>query len=954
MGKLRTIVWLCMAMLASMASVACYGFTAADTIRAAAWADSVTRTMSNEEKVGQLFVYVVNANANAATKSKIKKQIEENKIGGVLFQKGTIGGQAELTNYMQSISRVPLLVTMDGEWGLQMRLSDALRYPRKLTMSAMGSDSLIKEFGDVVGTHCNLMGIHVNFDPVLDVNVNPENPVINVRAWSDDPKVVARNSYLFLESMRNHQVLCTAKHFPGHGDTNLDSHKTLPTVTHSMEQLRDVDMYPYTYLKERGMLDGVMVGHLSVPAIDSSGTPASLSERVVKGVLRDSLHFDGFVITDAMAMGAVAKLKDGPVRALKAGVDMVLDMGEGDATAKGIKAVMKALKDGDISQELVDERCRRVLMTKWLTGATAFAPIDLATIKQRINTPQALTLQQEMGRRAITLLKNQRRCVPLSDLTLRTTVVSVCRGAETYFVERCKLYQGNVETIYLQPDSLKDSAYVARMDSVLGQTEQAVIALHDNLIADSVVAHLCKRVKGSVTQVYFLSPYLMAPYVKSMREANAIMVCYENAQCVQYGAAEALYGGYGMTGRLPVAVPKKDEDSEFRSTPRYHAGKGLHTVGTRLTYGTAESVGMNSDTLALIDTIVKKAIEQDSCMPGCQVLVARKGRVVYRKSFGSLAYDTDTLKAEAVRASTVYDLASLTKLTATTMAVMKLVDENMVELDESVTHYLPRFKNLRGVTVRDLLTHQSGLTDARVWRKGHYSCDVRNRDSVTEVLRHVVPSKKKAYKYADINFMLLQRVVEEVACMSLDTYCTRNFYAPLGCTETGFCPDSSKRSRIAPTEYDTLLRHCLVQGTVHDEKAAYEGGVSGHAGLFSTSDDLAKLMQMVLNGGTYGGREYVSPATDSLFLHYKSAHSRRGLGFDRQTIPEAGSSSVLNETHTMVGHTGFTGTCAWIDPETELFYIFLSNRTYPYRGVNKLARTNVRTNIAEVIYRAMR
>lgn len=951
-------------------------WTAADSAVARSWADSVLGTMDTEERVSQLFICLVGAEDTEVNKEELREQAEVNKVGGVLFQKGTMKGQATLTNMTREWAKVPMLVAADAEWGLQMRLRDALRFPRKMSLSAMRDEELIGELADEVGRHCELMGIGMNFDPVVDVNTNPENPVINIRAWSDDAGDVARKSYLFLQGMRNHGIICTAKHFPGHGDTETDSHVSLPVVRHAMGTLDSVDLYPYRYLIERGVLDGVMVGHLSVEALDSTGTPASLSRRISTGLLREEMGFKGVTVTDAMVMGAVAKREGAAVEALKAGADMILDMGNVKATHRGIESVLRALKDSVMTEEEIAEKCRRVLMAKHLTGTVSRGEIDTATIVREVNSARSRTLQEEAGRRCVTVLKNKDELLPLRALGKRITFISVCKGTDTYFLNRASLYCHG-EKLSLTSETTENEEEMARVDSVLRGSDVAVFAIHDNLVSDSVIAELSRRVKGKVVQVYFLSPYLMAPYVESRKEADAIAVAYENAQCVQQAAAEMMMGGAVADGRLPVSIPALKDKKEM-DTPPYVKGQGLVTRKTRLAYGTAESVGMSSDSLKWIDSIVTRAIE-DTCAPGCQVLVARRGKVVYRKAFGNLTYadPTDSLESgQAVTMETLYDVASVTKLAATTIAIMKLVDDGKVDLDRPVTHYLHKMKKMHGISVRDLLMHQSGLKPSeRLWihafENGNLSKEkdpihglhvadsmwlrTTYHDSIKHWLTQMVPAQVSgnAYKYSDLNFMILQMIVEKVSKQSLDMY-LEGVYRDLGCYNTLFNPKDKDTTLVfAPTEYDNLLRHQLIDGYVHDENAAFAGGVSGHAGLFSTADDLAKLMQMILNKGTYGDECFVGEETTEMFLTEKSDRSRRGLGFDRMQVPEDPESSTMKTRHEMLGHTGFTGTCVWIDPKEELIYVFLSNRVYPTRGTNKLARTNVRTDIAEVIYKAI-
>ncbi|MBP5306555.1 MAG: serine hydrolase [Paludibacteraceae bacterium] len=946
------------------------------------WADSVLATMSDDEKIGQLFVYTTRSTVSEAVKSQLMRQVRDNHVGGLLFWKGTAEGQAELTNLAQTSARIPLLITMDGEWGLQMRLNNTLRYPRKLTMSAMTRDSLIYEFGAEVGRQCRLMGIHMTFDPVLDVNLNPRNPVINVRAFGDDPEIITQNASAFVAGMHSQGILCMGKHFPGHGDTETDTHNSLAVVTHTRDTLEHYDLYPYRRLIKSHQLDGIMVGHLIVPSIDSSGMPASLSPRIINDVLRGELRFNGLVMTDAMKMGAVLKTPRSAVLALQAGEDMILDMGEGNATDKAISDVRAALADSTLTMDFLEEKVRRILITKYLAGAHHFEPIDVGTIASRLNTPHARLVQQEMGARSVTLLKNKSSVLPFRSLSRNAILVTLDREGATYFSSRCLHYE-NLPTYNL---SSSKGEIPAEVDSALASAKEVILAIHDDGCPPSFLERVGNRVEGRLIQVYFLSPYVMSKYASAVDMADAVVIGYENAQCMQEACASALYGGATVTGRLPVAIDGL-----------WDKNAGLTVAKTRLGYSQPEAVGLSSDKLEEIDRIVEEAIEGHAT-PGCQVLVARRGQIVYQKAFGTKTYSTSK-----VQPTDLYDLASVTKLMATVPAIMKLVDEGKVDLEQHVTAYVPELHNLRHVTVRELLMHQSGLpasrpfymqtVDASSYTGKLYSsvqtekhpvqvdkntyanpsfryrsdlvsdtADAQHRyaiadslyilnsfpDTVTAAISRV-RAGEKTYVYSDINFMVLQRIVERVSGDPLDRYCARRIYAPIGASSTTFRPrQHTDTSRIVPTADDRFLRHELLVGYVHDENAAFQGGVSGHAGLFSNAEDLAKLCQTWMNGGIYGGERLFSPSLTHRFLTAKSEISRRGLGFDRTKIEESPTRERV-----MIGHTGFTGTCVWMDPSEELIYVFLSNRVHPNAWDKKLVTTNVRTRIASVIYQAI-
>lgn len=953
-------------------------------MKAQMWADSVMATLSDDEKIGQLFIFTTKAQDTPALRTALMKQIKENKVGGLLFWKGNCEGQAALTNLAQSTAKVPLLITLDGEWGLRMRLDNTLRYPRKLTLSALNNDSLIYDWGVELGRQCKALGIHVNFDPVLDVNLNPDNPVINVRSFGDDAKDIARKASIFVRGMHQYGIACVGKHFPGHGDTQQDSHKELALVTHDRATLDSVDLLPYRRLQEEHLLDGVMVGHISVPVLDKSGMPASLSKTIVTDFLRGEMGYNGLIMTDAMKMGAVAKRKNYCVEALVAGNDMILDAGEGNATGTAIASVKKAVADGVLTMDDIEQKCRKVLIYKYLCGAHEYKPVDPERIASVLNSESAKSLQQRIARGCVTVLKNSGRAIPMASLDKNIVLVTLGSKGETYFASRVALHGSVTRYNIMAGDCAKGVPCV--VDSVVKNADVAIFSIHDDQVPDSVLARLTKDAKGRTVHAYFISPYLMSKYKESALLADATVVGYESAQCMQYASADVIFGANYADAHLPVPVQNVCDK-----------GRSVRTSKNRLGYARPEDVGMSSERLALIDSIVVAAIDGHAT-PSCQVLVARHGMIVYDKAFGHPGYESSAV----VSTSDIYDLASCTKLMATLPAVMKLYDQGKINLDRHVSHYLPEMKRLHHVTVRDLLMHQSGLpaskpfymstvkrndpsvplfgkrdanhtarVDVATYADADFKfvpelvCDSLDslhtlpiaeglylnpsfKDSVTAAIAHIKPGERK-YVYSDINFMLLQRIVEKVSGMSLDSFVMDNFYRPAGAVTTGYLPlKRFCKSRIMPTANDPFLRKQHLRGYVHDENAAFQGGVSGHAGLFSNAEDLAKLCQIWLNDGTYGGHTYFSKETDSIFVNAKSEISRRGLGFDRQKIEES-----ANREHVMIGHTGFTGTCVWIDPEYDLTYIFLSNRVNPEAWNKKLVKTNVRTDIASVIYQSV-
>ncbi|MDR1679753.1 MAG: serine hydrolase [Prevotellaceae bacterium] len=948
-----------------------------------AWVDSVFATLTPDERIGQLFIYNTAATNDSKTLANLLRVVERNHIGGVLFWNGSLAAQADLTNYAQQSSKVPLFITLDGEWGLQMRLKDALRYSQKIALSALADDSLIYDLGAEIGRQCNEMRININFDPVLDVNLNPQNSVINTRSFGDDPETVTRNARLFIDGLHSRNILAAGKHFPGHGDTSQDSHREIATVTHDWAELDSVDLFPYRQLNNE--LDGIMVGHLAVPAIDSSGAPASLSPLIINDLLKDKMGYGGLIFTDAIKMKAVSTDKDAAVKALVAGNDMVLDVVNLD---HDIDAVKTAIKENRLSMDSIDARCRKILRYKFLCGLNNYIPIELNGLESRVNTIDAYRLQAHLAEQSITIVKNDNDILPLKKLGgKRIAVVGVGAECPANFRETLALYD-SVSHYTLLPSSVSPSC-IQTLDSLFMQHETVIFSLLNTQIADSIVAQLCGNAKNSLL-VAFISPYHFVNYAQAAKAATAVVLAYENRQTTQTACAQSLFGGKAVTGHLPITLPGLFEKHTCFDTPQ-----------TRLGYALPEDAGMQSTVLARIDSIANDAIAKGAT-PGCQVLVARRGQVVYQKSFG---YHDYTAK-QSVKNSDLYDVASVSKITATLPMLMNLYDEGNIKLDERAAHYLPdlRHTNKRTISIFDLLTHQAGLPAFRAFyteaidknsyqgnlmstrRDSIYSLRVDKnlfankyfkfkprfiaqspdslhnlqvadslfvsedfRDEVWREIKEVDIASEKKYVYSDLSFLMLQRVVEKLAGESLDSY-TASLYEKLGASSSFNPAKRFALNTIVPTENDSFLRKQSLRGFVHDQNTAFMGGVAGHAGLFSSAGDLAKYCQLLLNHGVYGGDTLLSAKTVELFTTKHSSLSRRGLGFDRQAVKQSGSTAE----HFKFGHYGFTGTCLWIDPEEELIYIFLSNRICPEHWNNRLQDLNIRSKIESVIYQSIK
>ena len=974
----------CASVVSGIAQISPSLYGNADKVKMNHWVDSVFSTLTPDERIAQLFMPIVNPDDGTANMRRWKRFTEEMKVGGILFHKGDPRTQASVTNQIQKLSRVPLLVSLDGEWGLSMRLENTTRFPKNMMLGAIENDTLLYMYGEEVGRQCKELGIHINFAPDLDVNSNTDNPVIGLRSFGEDANAVADKGIAYARGLENTGILSVAKHFPGHGDTSTDSHYTLPVVNQSKARLDTVELLPFKKYIDEGF-GGMMTGHLYVPALDKSKNPASLSSRIVTDLLQKELGFSGLCFTDALAMkGAAANKKDNPcVQALLAGNDVLLAPMN---PFSDFEAVREAVANGILDKKAVEEKCRKVLAYKYIAGLSDYKPIELKDLSGRLNSSHAAWLAGKLNAEAITLLKNENEVLPLKELDKRKiAVLSVGPFGGNEFQEVLARYDS---VAYFRidrstPAQKADAIYKSLMDY-----DVILCGIHTVRIPESPGMRLLTS-KKEVVLAFFTLPYFIKEYEVSVKQAKAVIMAYENTPLAQEYAAQLIFGGIGAKGKLPVTIPEL-----------YYAGSGIFTEKTRLGYQEPEEVGLDASRLEEIDKIVGEGLEKEA-FPGCQVLVAKDGVIVYEKAFGYYDYK----KKQEVTTEAVYDLASSSKAAGTLPAVMKAYDEKKFTLNNKVSEFIPEMKgsDKSSLTIKELLYHESGVVptinfylsaidkdsytgslysasknaahpvrfDGQTYVRNDFKflpelvSSVEKEGFSTEVARHfyihdsfkdtiirdIKDSKirnRGRYKYSCVNFILLKMIVENSMQCPMDKLLHDDFYARLGARTTMYNPlHVLDTMRIVPTEDDRFIRRQLVRGYVHDESAAFQGGVSGNAGLFSSAGDLAKLLQMYLNDGEYGGERYLSAATSRLFTQSKSPASRRGLGFDK---PSAGSGLAPVAAY---GHIGFTGTCFWVDPTENLIYIFLSNRVYPNRSNNKLGSLDIRTRIQDAIYKSL-
>ncbi|WP_300564583.1 glycoside hydrolase family 3 N-terminal domain-containing protein [Flavobacterium sp.] len=940
-----------------------------DTPAEKKWVDSIFSTMTFEEKLGQLFMVAAYSNKDSIHFNALDKLIKDYKVGGLIFFQGGPVRQAKLTNRFQAESKIPLFIGNDAEWGLSMRLDSTYRYPWNMTLGAIQDMKLIEELGAQMGKETKRMGIQFNFAPVIDINTNPNNPIIGNRSFGEDKEEVTKRAVALMKGFQNQGVFSTGKHFPGHGDTETDSHHSLPTINFSKERLEEVEFYPYKKMFNLG-LASVMVAHLNVPSLETrENYPSSISYNIVTNILKKQLGFEGLIFTDALNMkGASNFKKPGEIdlEAFLAGNDILL-FAEDVPTA--IEKFRQAYTDTLLTDDRIAFSVKKILRYKYKSGLNHPKSIETNTLYNDLNRPINNSLQYKLYENAITVLKNQNDILPIKDLT-QSKIAYVKLGDDTgsTFLTTLKKYTEVTEVSNQNIDSLNQD--LKAFNTVIIGFHKSDKAWKKHEFTEKELLWLDKIAQNNnVILDIFAKPYTLLP-IKSFDNIESVVVTYQNGDIAQEVSAELIFGVIEAKGKIPVSI------NTF-----FKVGEGLSTQKiNRLGFTTPENVGMNSEMLAKIEAVANKAIE-GKMTPGAQILVARKGKVIYQKSFGYHSYKNDA----KIKNSDIYDIASLTKVVSTLPNVMQQYDAKKVNLETTLGTMIPEAKGTDKDSIRfkDLLSHyarlqawipfyKSTLAANNFPSKKYYRLTdskgfnsqvsenlyIRN-DYNDSILKTILNSKlldKKEYKYSDFTFILLKEYLEKANQKTLDVLSEENFFSKLGMNNTMYNPlRKFDMDVIPPTELDTYFRHTLLQGYVHDMGAAMQGGVAGHAGIFSNAMDVAKMMQMYLQKGNYGGVNYFSEATFNDFntCYFCTEGNRRGLGFDKPQLGKEGPTCGC-VSKSSFGHTGFTGTMAWADPETEIVYIFLSNRTFPDSNApNTLSKENIREDIQKIIQDAI-
>lgn len=939
------------------------------------WVNQQLEQLSLDEKIAQLMMVTVYPTQNDVSKNAILNTIKSYKPGGILVMQGTPVKTASWINEFQEAAKTPLLVAIDGEWGPAMRIDSTIIYPYAQTLGAIQDSTIVYQMGRDYGSQLKLLGINMNFAPVADINTNPLNPVINFRSFGEDKQNVAEKAWMVAKGMQDVGVIPVAKHFPGHGDTKTDSHKTLPLVPHTKKRLDEIESYPFRYLAEKG-ISGIMSAHLNVPSLDNSGIPSSLSRKIITDYLKDEIGFKGFVVTDAINMkGVRTTTGNAELNALIAGNDLAEFVPD---LEKAIRSIKDAIEKDQISEEEINKKCRTILALKRWVRLNEYKPTDLKELTPRLNSPHYEVTNRKLIKGAFTILNNN-GAIPVQHLDkIKIATVTIGSSQISVFQKMLAKYT-QVDHFVVSKNAIdKDWADLRHKLQNYNLIIGGIDGIHKYSSKKYGTTEIQRKAVSEIVQennsilVFFGNAYALKHFT-NIQHAKALILAHQDNVLTQELAAQLVFGAFGTNGKLPITVDN-----------RFKVNHGLEVKKNDcFSYSIPEEAGINSKKLYhQIDSISELGIAKHA-FPGSQILVAKNGIIVFHKCYGFHTYDS----IQRVKSENIYDWASLTKVTGPLPAIMKLVDEKKINIDATFSTYWPDFigSNKEHLKFREILAHQArlaswipfwsttlneeGLLDKNVFRD-HPSSKFNIRVSekmymngsfkkeMYDTIRTSKLEKRHKYLYSGLSFYLYPEIISNLTEQPYEKYLEETFFRPLGAyTITFNAYEHVPQSRIIPTENDDFFRKEKLRGFVHDEGASMMGGVSGNAGLFGSTNDLAKIFQMYLQKGYFGGQRYISEKTINEFtrIQYPDNKNRRGLGFDKPLIDNeknelADAYPAVSSSTSSFGHSGYTGTFAWADPENNLLYIFMSNRVYPTRNNSKLYDLNIRMAIHQAIY----
>ncbi len=929
------------------------------------WVDSVFQTLSTTEKISQLFIIPVSSYSTASELSAFSSQLKKYKPGGLLITHSGPVSHVRLLNKLQAASSVPMLVAARAETSLHPSIDSTLVLTTPLQLGGIANDTLLFEAGNELGRQMKTLGIHLNLSLNADVHVADDLYPNTLRYWGEDKKRVATKTKWFMQGLHQQGVLVAATHL---ANPKKDRHIAIKDSTEQLDlnQLDTVGFYPYQKLMESGV-DAIVTSHLdySVPG-KHKPIPAPISDIFISDVIKNKIGFKGISIAEVPYLRKVSRKKrsgEAELLAFEIGNDLII---EPKSIATSIKKIAKLVRKDKKWQQQLDASVKKILSAKFDAGLATSAHTNPDNLLLRLQAPSAKVVQNRLAETAPTVLVNHSSIIPINQLEDQSFAsISIGKTSDNEFNHYLSKY---VQIQKHSIESLKDTIGLVQKVS---STSVVIIGLFPPAKGITLqVAALIKKL--SVNHAVIVCSFGDPEDLKFLENSSALLTTYASDDLSQKASAEIIFGGLGAQGKLPITV-----------SPKFPIQTGITTKSNeRLQYSVPEDAGMDSRTLQKIKIIMQEAIDLGAT-PGCQVLVARHGKVIYEQSAGWFTYD----KKIPVTEEAIYDLASVTKVTATLQTVMFLHEKGLIDINKKISVYLPELKesNKKDFTIKDILAHQAGLWPflpfwAQTVKDSTYlneyyqtkpSADYpfpvadslfahkTMKDSlwqwiIQSKIREKVARTVYDYRYSDMGFYMLQHLAEKILNQPMHEFLEQNIYEPLGAYTVGYLPRNKfPVHQIAPTENDKLFRRRLLIGYVHDQGAAMHGGIAGHAGLFGGANDMAKLGQMWLRKGSYGGQQFFKPETFDLFTAKQYADSRRGLGWDKPVPSDpAGPTSIFASPQTF-GHTGFTGTCIWVDPAFDLVYIFLSNRVYPEMTNNKILNANIRPRIQDVIYQSI-
>ena len=930
------------------------------------WVDSIYSSLSTKEKIGQLFMPMVFTERDSAHFQQTMDLVKNNRVGGLIF---SLGGPVEQTHWLnafQKAAKTPLLIAMDAEWGVAMRLDSVQPFPWPMTLGAVQDTVLLRNIGARMAAQEKRLGIHYSFSPVLDINTNPLNPIIGNRSYGASKERVIKQAMAVMKGHHQEGILTSGKHFPGHGDTAQDSHKTLPSVDFDLDRLQKTELAPYRALIKEG-LSSVMVAHLNIPSLTQAGLPTSLSKEVIQELLIKEMQFKGLVVTDALNMKGVSEyagVENIDLTAFKAGHDLLLISND---IPKGINAIAAALKRGEITEQRLAHSVKKVLKAKFKAGLARYKPIQTAHLIADLNTPKdTLLIAQAMGK-ALTLLKNNNQLLPLKPSS-RLGHLPLGDATSAPFEKHLKHY-GTIRNLSMltAADILEETSDLDTIIVSFHRSNETPWKASNFKIEELELLKKLAPNKKLILAV-FVKPYALCA-IESIPGIDALLLAYQNSPIAQKLTVEALFGAQPIQGRLPVSVS---------NTLKEGAGIDLESQ-QEFGYASPAEVGFDDQKLESVDHLALQAI--DSMMtPGMQIFAARNGKIFYQKNFGYHTYK----KQQKVKSTDLYDLASLTKILGTLPLVIQAVSSGALTLETTVEALLPEWKNSNkaSLTLREMLAHyarlkpwipfyKETLTKSGNPKKSLYSETPSSKFSAPvasnlylktgyeEMLYDEIKNSPLEdtlqYKYSDFPYYILKKYFETTTGQPYNALVEEKVVKPLGLKRMTYTPLAKfQESEIVPTEIDTYFRHQELNGHVHDMGAALQKGVGGHAGLFGNAESVATLMQMYLQGGQFKGVQLLDSTSLSQFnkCPYCAAGNRRGIGFDKPQIEGLHMSTCGCVSMESFGHSGYTGTFAWADPEKKLVIVILANRTYPNDDFT-FSKSNIRTRLQAHFYASL-